>query len=361
MSTNKKPKGPWVNRVAIHLLTIALTILLFWFLGFLVDDIKSIEGPQYEDIRTSHVDQLLEDEQTALQAQIDEVERQIKGKEEEQRIVTDSSENLQLTINQLIELQKLSIQKGVAFSAAEQQSLSTSLGQFLGNQKRYEELNSGISELTGEKRHFKKEMRGLVEDIAGQEEQALEEYGSLDERHDLKLAFFQLLILVPLLAVAAFCVLRKRQSIFFPLFLAFGAATIFKVTLVVHEYFPSRFFKYILIVILILAAARLLVHFIKVVAFPKAQWLSKQYQDAYRHHLCPICEYPIQIGPLKLMHWTRRTVRKLRVQDHRAVEEEAYACPSCGTSLFEECGSCNKIRHSLLPHCRHCGAETAIS
>jgi hypothetical protein len=360
MSAKRTPKGPWINRIAIHLLTVALTILIFWFLGFLVEDIKTIEGPRYEDTEKEYVDQALVAQLEELQARFDEVKRTIENRQEEQRIVGDSSESLQRTINQLIELQKLSMEKDIGLSQAEQKSLADSIGLFLESQTKYEELNASISMSMGSKRALKNEMRGIEERLEEQRDQAREAHDELYDKHRLKLAFFQLVILVPLLAIAAYLVLRKRQNIFFPLFLAFGIATILKVTIVVHEYFPTRFFKYILIAVLILAVARLLVYFIKVVAFPKAQWLTKQYRDAYRHHLCPVCEYPIQIGPLKFLHWTRRTVHKLRARQTLTGDEEVYACPSCGATLFEECTECQKIRHSLLPHCRHCGAEKEI-
>ena len=133
-----------------------------------------------------------------------------------------------------------------------------------------------------------------------------------------------------------------------------------KVSLVIHEYFPTRYFKYILITVLLLAVGRLLVHFIRTVAFPKAQWLVKQYREAYERFLCPVCEYPVRIGPRRFLYWTRRTVNKTIPQKEQAGEEEEYTCPSCGTALFEKCPSCGKIRHSLLPHCRHCGAGKEV-
>jgi len=126
-----------------------------------------------------------------------------------------------------------------------------------------------------------------------------------------------------------------------------------------HEYFPTEYFKYILIVALLLAVARVLIYFIRTIAFPKRQWLVTQYREAYERFLCPICEYPIRTGPRRFLFWTRRTVKKLAVRgDHS--EEEAYTCPSCGSGLFEACPSCGKIRHTLLPHCSHCGSEKGI-
>ncbi|NLF23697.1 MAG: hypothetical protein GX590_11140, partial [Lentisphaerae bacterium] len=61
----------------------------------------------------------------------------------------------------------------------------------------------------------------------------------------------------------------SSSSIYFPLFMAFGAATLIKVALVVHEYFPSKYFKYILIGGLLIVVARLLIYFIRTIAFPK--------------------------------------------------------------------------------------------
>ena len=144
-----------------------------------------------------------------------------------------------------------------------------------------------------------------------------------------------------------------------PLFLGYGAATFLKVTLVIHEYFPSRYFKYVLIFGLLIIVGKLLVYFIRVVAFPKSQWLTKQYREAYERFLCPICEYPIRTGPRKYLFWTRRTINKIVLQKDESSEED-YSCPVCGTELLEECSVCNKIRHSLLPHCQHCNAEKKI-
>ena len=86
------------------------------------------------------------------------------------------------------------------------------------------------------------------------------------------------------------------------------------------------------------------------IAFPKRDWLQKQYREAYEAFLCPACDYPIRRGPLKYLFWTRRSIRKLTIPDAAASPaEEPYTCPSCNTRLFEECTACHAIRHSLLP------------
>jgi len=130
--------------------------------------------------------------------------------------------------------------------------------------------------------------------------------------------------------------------------------------LVVHEYFPTRYFKYVLILALLAVVVRLLVYLIRTVAFPKVEWLERQYREAYERFLCPVCEYPIRTGPRKFLYWTRRTVHKILPLSGVSDAESPYTCPCCGTAVFETCPACGKIRHSLLAHCEHCGATKSV-
>jgi len=361
MKTDTKSKGTWIHRLAIRLLTLVLAVLVFWVLGFFVQDIRSIKGPDYNTIEKKHLDKEVVAKRAALERQIADLTRQIQNQTEKQRVVGDSSKNLQQTISQLLELQKMGMQKNVPFSGTEQANFTSSLALFLDNQKKYQELSQAVSDMLERKQGLVLEKEQAEQEIERQRQPARTEFSRLSEKHRLKLAFFQLAILLPILAIAATVILKKRSSIYFPLFLAFGAATLVKVALVVHEYFPSKYFKYILIGGLLLVVARLLVHFIRIIAFPKTQWLVKQYREAYERFLCPVCEYPIRTGPRRFLFWTRRTVSKMAVSTDRGDQEEKYTCPSCGSVLLEECSSCHKVRHALLPHCAHCGAAKDIA
>lgn len=357
MTIDTKSKGTWVHRFAIYLFTVVLTALTFWVLGFLVDDIRSILGPDYSTIEKRHLDRDLVTRRVALDEQIDDLTRQIENQAEKKRVVGDSSSNLQQTINQLIELQKLGMEKSLAFSPEEQANFTSILNLFLGSQKKYQELNQTVSEMLELKQKLVREKDQTLIKIEGQRQPARDEFNSLSKKHRMKLAFLQLAILLPILVLATVVITKKRSSIYFPLYLAFGVATLIKVGFVVHEYFPSKYFKYILIIGLLIVVVRLLIYFIRTIAFPQKQWLVKQYREAYERFLCPVCEYPIRIGPRRFLFWTRRTVNKIVVPSVVEDQEEAYTCPSCGSKLFEECSSCLKTRHSLLPHCSHCGAE----
>lgn len=360
MTASAKPQGTWYQRIAVRLFTAVLAVLMYWVLGFLVDDIRALPGPDYSLIEQRHLNQTLVARQAELGQQVADLTRQIENQSEKQRVVGDSSRSLQQTINQLLDLQKLSLQQSQAFPAAEQTNFTTTLTHFLENQKKYQDLSQTIADLIERKQGLVREQEAGDRELQRQRQPAQEEYSARCASHRLKLACLQLAILLPLLLVAAVLMLKRRGSLYFPLYLAGGAATLFKVARVMHEYFPSRYFKYLLIGSLLLVVGRLLISVIRSVAFPKAQWLLKQYREAYERFLCPVCDYPIRLGPRRFLFWTRGTVNKIIVPSGQPEQEEAYTCPACGHALFAECSACHRIRHVLLPHCAHCGAAKEV-
>ncbi len=353
--------GTWGVRLLIKLFTLVLGILVFWLLGFLMEDIGTVSGPNYQEIEKQYLDQTLVARETQVEKQIRDIDLQISGKREQQQLLSDSSKKLQQTMNQLLELKRLGVEKGVStLSTAEETSLSASLTHFLENQKAYQNLNQNVTELSSQKQALEDEKRHVSDQLADQQKPAQREYERQWDAHRLRLAFYQLAILVPLLVVSGILLIRGRGNRYFPLLLAFGVATLVKVALVIHKYFPSRYFKYILILTLLAVVARLLVHFIRITVAPKLDWLIRRYREAYERFLCPVCEYPIRTGPRKFLYWTRRTVHKVLPHGDGSAKEEDYTCPACGTKLFEECGHCHGIRHALLEHCEHCGAQKEL-
>lgn len=357
---NKKLKGTWMHRCAIWFFTIVLAVLVFWVLGFIVDDIRTMPGPDYAVIKANYLDEDLAGKQDALRQQIDQLTQRIGNKKQKQQVLGDSSRSLQQTINQLIQLRKLGLQKGLGFSETEQANFSRSLALFLSNQRKYQQLSQNISRLLDRKQALLHEQEQVERAITQQLAPAQAAFQHRLQTHRLHLAFWQLAILLPILVLAAVVVTRKRGSIYFPLYIAVAAAALVKVTFVIHQYFPTEYLKYILIGVLLIVVARLLIHFIRIIAFPKSEWLVRQYREAYERFLCPVCEYPIRTGPRRYLFWTRRTVNKIVVPRERSERDEVYTCPACGETLFEECASCHDVRHTLLPNCMHCGVEKPI-
>ena len=336
-------------------------MLIYWLLGFLLSDIASIPGPVFQKYEDRLVDTAVIDQKTRVERRISDLEMEINNKKETQDVIGKTSRSLQQTINQILDLQKISIEKDVELSESEQAGLSSSLELFQENQRSYLAMNNEIAVLLQQVHTVRQELEGIESTLANQRRPARDEYKAAVKNHRLRMASVQLTVLVPLLLLACFLTLKLRKHLYFPLIAGFGIATLIKVTLVVHTYFPSRYFKYVLILAVIMIIGRFLAYLVRMSVFPKLEWLLKQYREAYELFLCPVCNYPIRTGPRKFLYWTRRTVKKLQATtgDHQH-SEEPYTCPSCGTQLFEECGSCNKTRHSLLPSCQHCGDEKEI-
>lgn len=351
-----------MHRFLVHLFTVILAVLVYWLLGFIVDDIGNTPGPQYTEVEERLLDQSLVTRSSDLQAKIAETTRQIRDQRARQTILAESTANSKTTMNQLIEFQKLALQKGVTASPEEVKSLAESQKLFLANQEQYQLLNEKIAQLNGLSQDLEEERVTLDKTLNEKRVPIQREWEKLLRAHNMKMAILKLAALAPLMVAAAWLFLKKRSGLYAPLIYAFGIAVLAKVALVMHESFPSEYFKYVLIIACLAAVVRILVYLLKMIAFPKRDWLLKQYREAYEAFFCPICDYPIRRGPLKYMFWTRRSLGKLRIPPASQPEaDEPYTCPMCATKLFEECPSCHTIRHSLLPACEKCGAEKTFS
>lgn len=362
MTSKNISKGPWSHRFATVFFGILLSILFFWLLCFVVDDIGNLKGPQLQEVEKRHLDPVLVRRMDDLEKQIADINRKINDQKSRQALLRDSTSNSRQTMDQLLEMQRLSIQKNVKPTEAEQNALAESEALFLANQKRYQGLNEDIVRLSEAERGLQERKREIETNLAGQREEARHEFDSLLQKHHLKVACLQLLFLIPLLLISVYFFLKKRSSIYAPLIYASGLATLVKVALVIHEHFPTHYFKYILLLVSIAVVVRILIFLIRSIAFPKLEWLIKQYREAYERFFCPVCEYPIRKGPMKYRFWDRRSIRKLvPVEQPATAKDEPYTCPACGTMLYEECSSCHAVRHSLLPFCEQCGVEKDIT
>ncbi|MBI4324238.1 MAG: hypothetical protein HY674_03150 [Chloroflexi bacterium] len=358
MSDVPKNKGPWLHRFMVLLFTLLLALLVSWLLGFFMRDIASLPAPAWSEVEKQFLDESLLKTKKELDQRLAETGRTIKDQQERQALLRDSAGSSQRTMGQLLDVQKLSLEKGVSLSEAEQKALSESKDLFLSNQKRYQVLNEDIARLKEEERSLQEQNRGLDAKLESQRAQARQEHSVLLRRHAFKIATLKLLVLVPLLAVAVLLFFKKRSSLYAPFIYASGAALLWRIGLVIHEQFPARLFKYILLLAALAVVAQLLIYLLRMMAFPKKEWLLKQYREAYEKFACPICGYPIRRGPLKYAFWTQRTIKKSVLPPAAGGEsDEPYTCPSCGCKLFEKCEVCQAVRHSLLPACEKCGAE----
>jgi len=362
MTEKPVAKGPWTHRLLIGFFALLFGLLVFWLLGFVLRDIGTWPGPSYEEVERQMLDRDLSAEATALEARAAEVTRDIAAQKERQAILRESTAASQQTMNQLLDFQRLRLQQNEALSNDEQQALADAQKLFLDNQRQYQQLNEDVARLSAEARRLDDQRRDLNERLSAARGPINARFTELQERHDLKVAAVKLAVLLPLVLVSVYFFVKGRKSLYAPLINAFGLAVLVRVGLVMHEYFPTRYFKYVLILVSIAVVAWVLVYLLRAVAYPRRDWLLKRYREAYERFACPVCDYPVRRGPLRYLLWTRRSLKKIATMtDPSAATDDPYTCPSCGTRLFEECEASHGTRHSLLPACEKCGTERPIA
>lgn len=359
MPDSPKRQGPRFLRVLVIVFSCILGVLVYWLLGFVFDDIDTLRGPDYSTVTNARLDASSLQQEAEFDRQLAQIARQTNDVREKQALLKESTSTSQQTLNQLLEMQRVNIQKGIKPSEAELKAFGESQQIFLSNQKQFQNYMDELGALREQQKTIEAKRAAIEGSLAGQRSQGLEEYQRLARRHELLKAGLKLLVLIPLVLMAARLFITRRNSLFAPLLFACGIAVLVHLVLVIHDYFPSRYFKYIVILFAIAVVVQILVYLIRVIASPKKPWLLKQYREAYLRFCCPVCGYPIRRGPLKYLLWSRQARKSLAVAPG-PVSDDPYACPACGTVLFEACASCHSVRHSLLTFCEKCGAPKEI-
>ena len=147
MIESRKYKGPWFHRFLIWVFSLLAGLLCYWLLGFVVTDIVSWPGPNYQALESEKLDQTIVQQQATLTQQIANTQREITDKTKRQQLLQDSTSSSQTTMNQLLEFQKLSLQKDVKPTPDQQKALADSQQLFLANQKQDQLLNQEIVKL----------------------------------------------------------------------------------------------------------------------------------------------------------------------------------------------------------------------
>lgn len=352
---DQRRHGPWHQRALTVALSAIYGVLLFWLLGFLVNDLGRWPGPDYAAVERGHLDPLALDSLRGLQQQRAQVGGDIDAAGERQATLRDSTASAETTLHRLLDLQRLSIENDRPWSSADQQSLQRAKTLFLRNQEQYQTLNQELAALQRQRRALESQIGALDTDLDRQRDAARADYQAQRERHAIRMAALQLALLAPLMVIVAVLWWRGRHSLYAPLLHATAIAVAMRVGLVMHQHFPQRYSRYVLVLVFLGVVVWALVALLRRLARPDAGWLLRRYREAYEHQVCPLCEYPMRRGPLRYLMWTRRSARRLPAMAPPAQAEEPYTCPVCTTTLFEACGVCGDIRPALLPACTHCG------
>lgn len=195
-----------------------------------------------------------------------------------------------------MEIQRLELQKGAATNEGEAKALTDSKRLFLSSQAKYQDLNDELENLREQARAIQDKKSRVRVQLEEQRAEANRQYVGLLKQYEWKKVSLKLPVLIPLLVVAFYFFRVKRGSILAPMIYATGAALVLKLFEVLHEYFPSRYFKYILIAIAIALVVQVLLYLLRMAVSPKKEFLLKQFREAYEKFVCPVCEYPLRRG-----------------------------------------------------------------
>jgi len=359
--TSKGATPPAFLRWGIYLLATVLTFLLIWLLGFVLADIGDLKGPDFSAITQGHVSPALTERAAALEKEMSEIDVQVSHQREIQQNLQRSMSNARETMQQMMSLHRLSLEQKVTPSDTEREALATSQKRFLDSQERFEQANEAITKSNQAKYDRGQELKAVRSQIDEQHRPARQEFDQLSRRHRFKVASLKLAFIVPLFLLASWSVYRFRDSSYRPVCFAAVAATFWKLGTVMFDHFPREFFKYIAISAGIVIVLAFLVWMLRRSVRPGRLTQLRRFRDAYAAHHCPICAYPIARGALKYAVWTRKGPTIVAPGAAAGQEDEPrYACPCCGTLLFEKCDQCHAARHSLLPYCDGCGREKPV-
>ncbi|MDD4736272.1 MAG: zinc ribbon domain-containing protein [Kiritimatiellae bacterium] len=357
----KRAKGTFWMRFSILLLAVLFGLLVYWSIEFLLDDIRVFRMPDREAFFKQRVDAALQEELENLELRLQELDHRQHLISQQREFIKDSSSALKITVDNLFALKDRSQQ---LISETQFEQVLATLDRIITIQDEFKETAERYLATTNERFELTKQIAALKKRIETQTQEVRKQFAEVAHQHRVRSTMVKLAFLLPLIVGCSIVLVRKRSSIYRLIYFSAAVAVYIKATLIVHEYFPSRYFKYILTIVLLALVGWGFTWLIRRLVRPKVETLLKQYREAYERFLCPVCEYPIRTGPRTYLYWTRRTVHKTALMSGPAEAgrgDEPYTCPSCGTALFEKCAACGAICHSLLPNCRHCGNKKTIT
>jgi len=356
----KRAKGTFWMRFSILLMAVVFGIIIYWSTGFLLDDIRVIKMPDRNAFFEQHIDKSLEENLENLEMRLQELDHKHNLISQQREFIKDSSGSLKITVDSLFKLNNRNQQ---LISEAQFGQVLATLDKVIAIQGEFKETADRYLETTNERFALKKKINALKKRIEVQKRDVQRRLSDKLHQHRIRTTIVKIAFLLPLVLGCTVLLVKKRKSIYRLIYFSAAISVYIKTALVIHDNFPSRYFKYILTVGMLALIGWGFSWLIRRLVKPKIDTLLKQYRQAYERFLCPVCEYPIRIGPRKYLYWTRRTVHKTPLSANQGNQDidEPYTCPACGTSLFEKCDSCGKICHSLLPSCLHCGNKKTIT
>ena len=331
----RERRAPFLLRALILVLSLAAGLLALWLLGFVLDDIGDIDRPNLASFEHGALEPALVAAEGEQQRTLAAVVRDIGRQHEIQAGLRASIDNARGTLEQMLEVRRLALEKGGDWQEAEGAALATAQQRFLSSQDQLDESIELTASLEQRRHELTASMADLLQRLDVQREPARAEYQRALKSREYRVAAFKLAFLLPVFLAAAWLVARRRRGLYRPLFLSFLLAATWQLGAVIHQHFPAEFFKYLALGAGLAVVVAFLVALLRSAARPSGAVLLKRNREGYRRWECPSCAFPIRTG----------------------TEAGPATCAACGLQLYHECPGCGATRHSQLPHCEACGAS----
>lgn len=327
--------APFRVRAFLALLSVVLGMLFLWLIGFVLSDIDRRPRPVRSHFEAMHVDPAVEEAlEEAVQA-LARVENDLRHQNTIRVNRQASRDSAKQTWDQVERSVSFSTERDTEPSDALLSSRDEAIRLFMEAKTAYETANDRASELEEERFELESTRDSLARTLADQRRKALPEYEKAYSLFMNELAFYKLAFTVPLTLLSVVLASRKRNSVYRAIPLALAIASSLSLGRVMFDHFPREYFKYIAIFTALGVVLFLISKVVRSIHRPRPEVLLRSRREAYNKHLCAECSHPFP-------------------SDHGST----YTCPACGTGLFDSCSSCSGSRHSLLPHCIHCGVAS---
>jgi hypothetical protein len=93
-----EPRGTWWQRLLIASFSLALTLLFFWALGFILQDIGRLPGPDWNRLSGDRLDPVMAATTARLQEEQATIKRKIENEERRRQVLRDSTATSQKTL-----------------------------------------------------------------------------------------------------------------------------------------------------------------------------------------------------------------------------------------------------------------------